>query len=183
MIMTFIELLTLCFTISLPVAIGLLLARRFGLWVGIAAGLFLATVNIITICLLYRARWRRQAQKRQECREKYTHVYRILALPSHEGGIKKAQGAEIRVGDCGWEAAPLRDDGLIYLQGLNSQWRVIWYAGFRPDQIEKVAPKPQSQYDWNNTWVKEPPSCPFPVQEHFHPTINMGFPMPVTTKH
>jgi len=95
-------------------------------------------------------------------------------LPN-EGATKIAQGASIKIGDYGWEAVPLRDDGLIYLQGLDTEWQVIWHAGFRPEQIESVATKPQSQYDWNYEWVRKKLLCPFPVQEHS--TAGMGFPI------
>lgn len=176
------DMLALWLMIGVPLAIGMIVAKHFGSWTGVGAGLLSAIVSITVIGRYYHVRGRKNAQRRGEFREKYTRIYRVLAVPTDEAVIKKAQGAEIKVGDFGWEAAPLRNDGLIYLQGLNPQWRVVWYAGFRPEQIENVAPKPQSQYDWNYAWVRNPPPCPFPVQEHLNPTINMGFPMPVKTK-
>ena len=167
--------------VGVSIAIGMAVAKNFGPWPGVGAGLLSAIASIFVVGFYYRARWRKRAQQRCEYREKYTRVYRVLTLPTDEAAIKKARGAEIRVGDFGWEAAPLRNDGLIYLQGLNPQWRVVWYAGFSPEQVENVATKPQSQYDWNYKWMHNPPPCPFPVQEHLHPTINMGLPIPVKT--
>jgi hypothetical protein len=174
--MSFIELLALLFGIGLPITIGMLVSKQFGVWTGVEAGLFSAIPCVASVVLFYRAYWRRNAKRRQEWKEKYSRVYRVIAVPTNDSLAKKAQGAEIKIGDYGWEAVPLREDGLIYLQGLTPQWRVVWYAGFRPDQIERVAFKPQSQYDWDQTWVKNPPPCPFPVQER--ETANMGFPMP-----
>jgi hypothetical protein len=162
----------LAFGVSL--GIGQIVARKFGLWPGIGAGLLSAVPFIIAMVCVYRVRWRRAAQRRQEWKLKYSAIYRVIALPTDMIVIRKPQGAEIKVGDHGWEAVPLRDDGLIYLQGLSPQWRVVWYAGFRPDQIERVASKPRSQYDWDNTWVKNPPPCPFPIQERETP--NLGLP-------
>jgi len=179
---TFIELLALIFIISVTLSVGNAVSDKFGRLAGIGAGAVSAFVCVVAVILFYRVAGRRHAQQCREFREKYTRIYRVLAVPTDEAAIKKAQGAEIKAGDYGWEAAPLRDDGLIYLQGLNPQWRVVWYAGFRLDQIETVAAKPQSQYDWNYAWVRNPPPCPFPVQERLHPTINMGFPMPVKAK-
>ena len=179
---SFFDMFALWFMIGVPVAIGMFVAKHFGLWTGIGAGLLSAIVCVAAVVISYRARGRNTAQQRREFKEKYTRIYRVLAAPTDAAAIKKAQGAEIKVGDFGWDAAPLRNDGLIYLQGLNPQWRVVWYAGFRPEQIENFAPKPQSQYDWNYAWVKNPPPCPFPVQEHFHSTVNMGFPMPERRK-
>jgi hypothetical protein len=69
--------------------------------------------------------------------------------------------------------------GLIYLQGLTDEWGLVWRAGFRPDQVEFVGPKPVSQYDWKDfeydgpkptacyhwQYGKPRQSCPFPVQK------------------
>lgn len=180
--MTFNSLLIGVLVAFISITIGETAAKHFGGLPGVGAGLLTATICVTIIGFFCRARWRKDAQQRREYKEKYTHIYRVLALPTDGAAVKKAQGAEIKVGDFGWEAAPLRNDGLIYVQGLNAQWRVVWYAGFRPEEIENVARKPQSQYDWDSTWIGNPPPCPFPVQEHLHPTINMGFPMPVKTK-
>jgi hypothetical protein len=174
--MTFLELLTLWLVIGVPLLVGQIVAKKFGLWPGIGAGVLLAAGCVLIAVRAYRAHWRRNAQRRQEWKQKYSSIYRVLTLPMDQAVIKKAQGAEIKVGDYGWEAIPLRDDGLIYLQGLNPQWRVVWYGGFRADQIEKVTLKPQSQYDWDSAWAKNAPPCPFPVQER--ETANMGLPMP-----
>ena len=180
--MTFRSLLIGILMVFISITIGETIAKHFGGLPGVGAGLLTATLCVTVISLVCRARWRKDAQQRREYKEKYIRVFRVLALPTDGAAVKKAQGAEIKVGDFGWEAAPLRNDGLIYLQGLNAQWRVVWYAGFRPEQIEPVTAKPHSQYDWNYTWVHNPPHCGFPVQEHLHPTVNMGFPMPVKMK-
>jgi len=95
-------------------------------------------------------------------------------MPTDESTIKKPKDSEIKVGDYGWQAEPIRNDGLIYLQGLTAEWQVVWYAGFHPEQIESVGPKPRSQYDWDYSWARRAPPCPFPVQER--KTNTMGLP-------
>lgn len=162
--------------VGVPAAVGYVVAKNYGVWVGIGAGLLSAVPCIAATCLFYRMRWRKCARRRQECKQKYGWIYRVVALPTDETTIKKPGDAEIKVGDYGWEAVPLRKDGLIYLQGLTPQWRVVWHAGFRPDQVEKMAPKQQSQYDWDQTWLTNAPPCPYPVQER--ETTTMGLPIP-----
>jgi hypothetical protein len=111
---------------------------------------------------------------------KYRQIFRVVSVPSdHQFAIKTA-GASIEIGDYGWEAEPIDLDGLIYLHGLNPRWQVVWYAGFRPDQLEVVAPKPRSQYyifpDWVNT--EKVPQCPYPVKKFeygMYPDFHMGF--------
>lgn len=172
--LTIIELLAAIFVISIPFLVGSTVTKSYGVWAGIVAGFFSAIVCIALVICLYRVQARQLKQRRDELRERYKQVYRVLTLPTDKTCIKKPEGSEIKVGDYGWEAVPFRNDGLIYLQGLNPQWRVVWYAGFRPDQIESIALKPQSQYDWNYTWIRNPPPCPFPVQAR--ETSTMGFP-------
>jgi hypothetical protein len=173
----FSDMLALWFAFGVPTAVGTMVAKKFGFWPGIGAGVLALVPCVAVVVRTNRARWRRIAQRRQELREKYRLVYRVIALPTDPLIIKKPADAEIRVGDLGWEAAPLRDDGLVYLQGLTPQWRVVWHAGFRQDQIEKVASKPRSQYDWDYGWVRNAPPCPFAVQER--ETTSMGLPMPL----
>jgi membrane protein implicated in regulation of membrane protease activity len=172
--LTLFELLAAIIVIFVPFLIGSTVTKSYGIWSGIGAGFFSAIVCIALVIVFYRVQARQLKQRRDELRGKYKQIYRVLTLPTDETRIKKPEGSEIKVGDYGWEAVPLRNDGLIYLQGLNPQWRVVWYAGFSPDQIESVASKPQSQYDWNYTWIRNPPPCPFPVQER--ETNTMGFP-------
>ena len=161
--------------IGVPILIGMFVAKHFGLSTGIVAGLVSAIVSIPAVCFYYHLQGRKRARRRLEFRQKYTRIYCVRGLPD-QGVTKVAQGAKIKIGDYGWEAEPLRNDGLIYLQGINPQWRIVWYAGFRPEQIEEVATKSHSQYDWNYAWVHNPPSCPYPVHD-YHPTVNMGFPV------
>jgi hypothetical protein len=174
---TIFDILALWFALGVPIVVGTIVAKKFGFWPGIGAGVLLLGPCVFLVVRSYRAHWRRSAQRRDELRAKYCQVYRVVALPTDPSVIKKPEGAEMRIGDFGWEAAPLRDDGLVYLQGLTPQWRVVWYAGFRQDQIEKVALKPQSQYDWKYSWVRNAPICPFAVQER--ETASMGLPMPL----
>jgi hypothetical protein len=170
---TIFELLALLFVVFVPIAIGNLAARHFGRGGGIVAGTIAAVICVSFTVLLYRANGRRLEQQRRELRDKYKRIYRVIAVPTGAVVVRKPKDAEIKAGDFGWEALPLRADGLIYLQGLSPQWRVVWHAGFRPDQIEEVTSKPRSQYDWNYTWLQHPPPCPFPVQERSTATLGL----------
>jgi hypothetical protein len=98
----------------------------------------------------------------------------VIGLPSDGTNVKKPQGAEIKIGDYGWEAEPPKGkEDLIFLQGLTAKWQVVWYAGFRSDQIESTGSKPRSQYDWDYSWLRNAPPCPFPVQERETPSWGM----------
>ncbi|HEX4342642.1 MAG TPA: hypothetical protein VH255_04585 [Verrucomicrobiae bacterium] len=104
---------------------------------------------------------------RKHCRkmaETYTRIFRVKALPDTKGIINPKN--QIQVGDYGWESAPFKKDGLIYLQGFDEKWKIIWLAGFQEDQLELMGPKPFSQYYRYLTdhpeILKTP--CPFPVQ-------------------
>jgi hypothetical protein len=115
------------------------------------------------LLVFYWWRGRIEDSRRRRLRQTYQTIYRVLRPPS-AGQSVLAEGAKITVGDLGWEAEPLSEDGLIYLQGLTAKWRVVWHAGFKPEELERVAFKPTSQYDWNYRWLRNPPQCPFPVE-------------------
>lgn len=169
-----IELLALMIIVYVPIFIGNILAKTFGIWAGIGVGVLAAVTCMTAVILFYRASGRRHEKRRRELREKYLEIYRVVSIPE-EGNITKQQGAEIKVSDYGWEAEP-QDcrDGFIYLQGLTDKWQVVLYAGFRPDQIEKIGLKPRSQYDWDYSWLGNAPPCPFPIQKR--ETASMGLP-------
>jgi len=135
------------------------LATHLGGWVGFAAASFSAFIAVAATVAFYK--WRRRVAEQDRCEliEKYPLVYRVIALPTDTRNVMKAEGAEIEVGDYGWEAEPLRSDGLTYLHGLTKEWEVAWYAGFQKGQIEHVGLKPRSQYEW----IEDHP-CPYPIQ-------------------
>jgi hypothetical protein len=173
---TLIELLALVFIIAVTSVIGKSVASQYGIWAGIGAGAVVAFGCAHIVALFYRWAWRRDARRLQELREKYRVIYRVTAPPTDRSGVVMPKGAEIRVGDYGWEAGPIRKDGLIYLQGLTPDWRLVWHAGFRADQIERIATKPSSQYDyWAPYWAKPKPRppCPFPVLDRDTPTMGL----------
>lgn len=114
----------------------------------------------------------------EDARENYTGIYRVLARPTDDQGAIWC-GESITLGDYGWQHKYMfPKKGLIYLQGLTSEWGCAWRAGFRPDQIEYVGPKPACQYDWYDfeyagkkpvasfMWpeVKPKDQCPYPIQ-------------------
>jgi hypothetical protein len=173
--LTLVNLLTGIFLLSVPICTGDRVGKQYGVWAGIGAGIASVPLAAGVLVLFYRALNRQTEQRRREYREKYRYVYRVLAVPDDPRNILKPDSAQLMVGDYGWEAEPICKNGLIYLQGLTPKWCVVWHAGFRTDQVEKVAPKPRSQYDWDHTWMDSPPPCPFPVQERI--TAAMGLPV------
>ncbi len=132
-------------------------------------------VGVALVLLFYRWSGRRNRRQRAELGEKYRGIYRVKELPADTRSVVKPKWAEIQIGDYGWEARPVCRDNLIHLQGLTTRWQVVWHAGFRPEQIEKMAEKPASQYDyWAPDWAKQtPPPCPFPVRERNTPTMGL----------
>jgi len=173
---TLIELLAISFVIGVPVFTAAAVSTRYGRITGVTSGLLAVPVCILLVVFFYRQTWRREERLRRELREKYRAIYRVTALPTEPRSIVKPVGAEIIVGDYGWEARPMRRDGLIHLQGLTTTWKVVWHAGFHRDQLENVAIKPGSQYDyWVPYWAitSPPPPCPFPVQERNTPTMGL----------
>ena len=165
---TLIELLALTFIVAITAMVGKSVATRYGTWAGIGAGFIAVLTSAWFVVLFYRWSWQRDRRRLQELKDKYRGVYRVLQLPPAQMSIIKPQGAQIRIGDYGWEAGPDRGDGLIYLQGLAPDWTVVWHTGFRPEQVERVAEKPSSQYAyWAPYWAKPPPPppCPYPVAE------------------
>lgn len=171
---TLLELLTVIFVVSGAIVIGKIVASVYGGWSGAGAGLLTGVLCSIILAVLDRRHWQRQDRRLQELREKYHSIYRVIVVPTNLKIIIRPDGAEIKIGDFGWEAWPSHNDGLIYLHGLTPEWTVVWHAGFRQDQIEWVADKPNSQYDsWYQDWATPPPlpPCPFPIVDRETPTI------------
>ena len=173
---TLIELLAVVFLIAVSVGFAAAVRGKYGPRMALLAGLLSALVGALIIISLYRWSWRRDKRRLTELREKYRSIYKVKALPTDARSIVKPAGAEIRIGDYGWEARPNCRDGLVHLQGLTKNWKVVWHAAFSPDQIDKVAEKPTSQYDyWVPYWANTPPPppCPFPVEERRTPTMGL----------
>jgi hypothetical protein len=171
---TLIELLAVIFVVG-----AIVYANELGKSYGGNARIIIPIVGFVAACvvvvLTYYLLGTYEERYRRNLREKYRYIYRVIAAPDEEGKIKKHPSAVILIGDYGWEAPPLANDGLIYLQGLTAKWGVVWYAGFRPDQIEKIGLKPQSQYDWNYTWSYNTPPCLYPIVER--ETQDLGWPI------
>ena len=162
---TCIEFLLAIFVIWVAMVTWKFVAGRFGTWYGIAAALLAGSLTVVLFYACVHLLYKRALQK---ARDKYRDIYRVIAAPTAPRIIAMAKGAEIKVGDYGWEAGPSRNDGLIYLQGLTPNWTVVWHAGLHPDEVERVGAKPYSQYDsWHPVWAKPPslPPCPFTVIE------------------
>ena len=121
-------------------------------------------------------------KRKQRFLEQYPLIYRVISVPSADQFTLKAGGASIEIGDYAWEAESVYQDGLIYLHGLNPHWRVVWYAGFRPDQVEIIGTKPKSQYYIFPYWVDERkvPQCPFPVKTYgMNRGSHLGYPVEI----
>jgi len=173
---TLIELLMVIFIVAFATVVYDVVRGKHGPWLAAVASGFAVLVGILLVILFYRWTWSRDKKRLAQLRENYRNIYQVKELPADTKSIVKPAGAEIQIGDYGWDARPNRRDGLIHLQGLTTRWQVVWHAGFRPDQIEKVAVKPASQYDyWAPYWAKppSPPPCPFPVRERDTPTMGL----------
>jgi hypothetical protein len=156
-----------------------------GYWMAIPAVVVTLAAYILFLRSFFRFFEHQALLFRDDARERYRRVFRVVALPTDKRNICMPWGNELKVGDYGWEAQPLRKNDLIWLQGLTETWLVVWHAGFRPDEIEYVAPKPSSQYDWRDN-VGDPiaavhmkpcqlrQACPYPVRPRR--PYAMGFP-------
>lgn len=174
---TLIELFAVIFIVTVPVLAFQAVAPRFGSRAGMAVALASAAASVAVVVAIYWMASRLHEQTVRELSQKYPLVYRVIALPTDDSCVVKADGTEIAIGDFGWEAEPVHEDGLIYLHGLTVDWQVAWYAGFRREQLEPVGPKPRLQYYLPYSWVAAgatPPSCPFSVVTP--PTVTLGHP-------
>lgn len=184
---TLLDMLAALFVLTVSLITFDVVATRFGK----PAGFMAASLSYsASLSVLFALSWRSYLSFQKELRvlsEKYPSVYRVTALPTEPSSLWTAESASTRwtaeaakiieVGDYGWEAEPIHDDGLTYLQGLTEKWGVVWYAGFRSDQIERVGRKPRSQYSLPDSWYQAGPEvfpCPFPVQSR--QTTNLGMP-------
>jgi hypothetical protein len=180
---TLIELLAVIFIVTIVTAVHQAVRGKYGLAMTLVFDFMTILVCAILVILFYRWTWSRDKKQLTTLREKYRSIYQVKALPTDAKCIVKPEGAEIQIGDYAWEARPSRRDGLIHLQGLTLNWKVVWHAGFRSDQIERVADKPASQYDywrppyWDSppysATTKPSPPCPYPVQERTTPTMGL----------
>jgi len=143
----------------------------------------MVAASIFVLILISRIIGPRQKRLERHLFETYRYIYRVKSLPSESACFLKADGAPVTIGDYGWEAEPIRHDDLIYLHGLNDTWQVVWYAGFRPEEVERIGLKPRSQYYAFPYWMtKGIPPCPYPVREFRrgkYLTTHFGFPQKI----
>ena len=163
---------------------------QFGMFGRVMVGV-LALVGFFMVFLRYLYRFGDFVERRDrdEAREKYRFIYRVIALPGDDKP-NNWQAHLVEIGDYGWESKPPTQNGLIYLHGLTEDWGWVWRAGFRPDQLELVGPKPVSQYDWRDFEYDGPKPtacyhrqynrpknpCPFPIQKKVN-DIRLQFPI------
>lgn len=192
---TLIELLAVMFIMTPATVAYATVTRGHGIGMGIVAAFIGGAVGFGIVAFFYRWSWERDKAKLGKLRADYGGIYRVLTGPHDNQPTIMLEGAEIRTGDYGWEAAPLpaKKDGLVYLQGLTPDWRTVWHAGFHPNEIERICPKPSSQYDhWVPYRVKAPTDpCPFPIQPRETPSMErphhsglyfQAYPQPQTGK-
>lgn len=171
-----VEVIVSLLIISTSIIVWYALSRRVGLVVAVAG-----VAASVALCMLgarafYTWAGRLGEHERRDLEERYPNVYRVIAVPPH-GPCVIAEGAKVAIGDYGWEAEPINNDGALYLQGLTEEWTVAWYAGFQPDHVELIGKKPRSQYFLPYSWIcvgANPPICPFPVLHA--PDKSLGFP-------
>lgn len=160
---------------------------HFGSGARVVVGLIVFAGYFVYLRWMYRWADKISARARAEIRERYRGIYRVKGAPSSQWSWLKEN---IRVGDFGWQRPAWRRDGLIYLQGLQEQWGVVWMAGFRPEDVEFVTAKPVSEYDWRDfeydgikprapyNWgiskAKQP--CPFAVDTENRNVFKWRFP-------
>ena len=174
---TLLELLLGIFVAAVAATAYEIVRAKHGPGLAALAAALAVLAGVWLVVLFYRWSWRRDKRRLVELRAQYRTIYQIKELPADAKKIVKPEWAEIQIGDYGWDARPVRPDGLVHLQGLTERWQVVWHAAFRPEQIEKVAEKPASQYDY---WVPyywanhpTPPPCPFPVRDRNTPTMGL----------
>jgi prepilin-type N-terminal cleavage/methylation domain-containing protein len=181
---TLIELLAVIIIVAAVSSTWTIVRGRYGVVTGVMAAMAVTFLCACLVVAFYRISGKRFQADFKAISEKYSTIYRVRSLPDENAPILKGEGVRIQVGDYGWDAEPLRDDGLIYLHGLSTDWLVLWYAGFRPDQVERVGPKPRLQYDLPYAWIcagADTPPCAFPASAIVpkmatlgHPTKNIG---------
>jgi hypothetical protein len=175
---TCIEVFAGWFVLFVPFLTFQVVASRYGVIPGVEASLVSFVASFMAVVGFYSWAGRLHEKKIRELISKYPFVYRVTARPTDTNSIVKPDGNDIAVGDFGWEAEPIHDNGLTYLHGLTEDWQVAWYAGFQSDQIERVGPKPRLQYHLPYSWVcagGKPPICPFPVRNR--PLKTLGHPI------
>ena len=174
-----VELVAAVFLFGATIVVWTILAPRFGSVVGAGGSAVTAALCWLVIYKFYLWSAQKRVHELQELEESYPGVYRINHVPTNLPCVI-ADGAQIQVGDYGWEAESFASDEFIYLQGLTEGWEVVWHAAFRPEHVEWAGEKPRTQYYLPYAWVcagATPPPCPFPVQDASEKSL--GFPQRV----
>src|SRR5580698_5233235 len=95
---TLIELLAVMFIVAITSVIYLPIAKKYGVTTGVGTGLVTIVACVFIIIQFYRWSWRSNKQRLQELREKYKAIYRVNAFPVDNKNLRKATGAEIKIG-------------------------------------------------------------------------------------
>ena len=179
--MLLLDMLELLLVLLVPPFTFWVVEPRFGEFSGTVAAVVSCVLTLVLYTLNKTRKLRYIEKMRCVLTNKYPDIYRVVELPTDFSDVITADGAEIVIGDYGWEAEPINPDDRVYLHGLTGTWCVVWYAGFRPDQIEKIGPKPRTQYYLPHIRLVlgklEAVTCPFPIQSR--ETLNLGFPVQI----
>src|ERR1051326_4928606 len=108
---TLVELLAVIFVIAVVTAVHELVRGRFGEGAGVVASALAVIGCALLVVFLYRWAWDRDRKRLAELRENYRSIYRVKEFPAEPKSIVKPVGAQIRIGDYGWDARPNRHDG------------------------------------------------------------------------
>ena len=133
-------------------------------------------VTLHSVCVFYLLMSCLDERSSNRTLKRYPGVYRVQELPSSDSVVLLAPNVTISVGDYGWQAEAVQQDELVYLQGLNENWYVVWYAGFKLNQLEYVCDKPENQFD-RRSWQSIQNRCPFIVIAQKPNIETFGLPM------
>jgi len=117
---TLIELLAVMFIVAFVTAVHEAVRAKHGQGSALVASLLAVFVGALLVILFCRWTWSRNKRRLSQLRENYRSIYQVKELPSETKSIVKPAGAEIQIGDFGWDARPSRRDGLIHLQWFNT---------------------------------------------------------------
>jgi len=69
-------------------------------------------------------------------------IYRVVDLPDFENILWTYTGHHIRVGDYAWDVDLFQTSPLVHLTGYDKEWKAIWYANFKKEQVTYIGERP-----------------------------------------
>jgi hypothetical protein len=123
--------------------IGTLLGHTFGFFFGLGLDVLIWIFMIMYTTLAEKEEppvLKIVASAQKSSPKVYNSIYRVLVPPAEPRWV--CTGCRISVGDYGWDTDLHPENGLIHLTGYARDWKTIWYADFKPHEVEYVGPKP-----------------------------------------